>query len=150
MLFIQSKNTDMEYTSLSPFSFTVRLTEIWPAGQRPSGDAAGQGSSVESDCSLLCWQHPPRSTLGWFSAQVISALNSSFWRRALNRPPLTAGQLSGRSLSAGPLPWNTTVSSVMVEWIIRNGVLAGSWMLITIGTFGALKPKSVVCCDCYK
>lgn len=38
-------------------------------------------------------------------------------------------------------PWNMTVFSVMAELIIRNGLLADSWMLIMIGAFAPLNPN---------
>lgn len=72
----------------------------------------------------------------------LSAGNSSLWGRGLNRPsPMTAVQLSGKSLSSDPLPWHMTVLSVMAGLIITSGLLADSWMLIMIGTPGPLHPN---------
>ena len=102
----------------------------------------GQVHSPKSDCSPPCRQDPAPMCPGLvWGLNHLSAL-TSLWRHGLNcPPPIMALQLSCRSLSSDPLPWNMTVFCVMAELIIRNGLLADSWMLIMIGTSGPLHPN---------
>lgn len=138
VLFIDSKKITSLY-----FPLIGRLTET--QGRGPDGGLHWASGLSEG------WAGPLRArgtqhccTLG-FSHLI--ALNSSLRGRALNHlPPVMALQLHAKGLSSDFLPWNMTVSSVMAELIIRNGLPAGSWMVIMIGTFAALRPRSVDVC----
>lgn len=108
-------------------------------------DATGPVHSLQSDRTPCHARRTRPHTPG-----AVSVLRTAPSRSGCSSelsPPVVALQLSRTSLSPEPVPWSRTVLSVMAALTIRNGLMAGSWMLITIGNFGALKPKSVdVCC----
>lgn len=125
------------------FPFIVRLTET-RGRPRPQQCTPLDQRALSKEWLLPAVQAGPSASVPGHVCGLnhLRALISSRQRCGLNcPPPIMALQRSCKSLSSDLLPWNMTGFSVMAELIIRNGLLADSWMLIMIGTSGPFHPN---------
>lgn len=132
--------------SLSYFPFIVRL--LGTQGWGPDGGQHWASGSLKGDGAPWV-PEGPSTAAPWACSWLKSPQCSEFSHLGTSSepsPPTMARQLHAKGSSSDLLLWSMTVLSVMAKLIVRNHLLADSWMLIMIGTFTALRPKFVDIC----